>query len=160
MSRPLAEVIASSDVVVVAVPADPPTRLIAIDITPKGQRPDAKKWPPYTRVLQRFVVREVLSDRARNGIVVPATSPKLKPDVVIEVDSATNGSDLWLHRSYYVDGMSESPIYESYVAEGTSTSTTKILFLQHQPQGLQFAVVDGFEHIEHRSLVDAALSKR
>lgn len=157
--RPLSlvEVVNDSDVVVVAVPADPPTRVIPIDITPKGQTPDARKWPPYQRVLERFVVREVISDRARNGIIVPTDAPKLKPGLVIEVDSAEHGNDLWLHRSYYVDGMSESPIYESYDAKGTTASTSKILFLQRQKQGLQFSVLRGYEHVEHRALVDAAL---
>lgn len=157
LRRPLVEVVSDSDLVVVAVPADPPTRVIPVDITPKGQTPDARKWPPYQRVLERFVVREVISDRARNGIIVPTGAPKLKPGVVIEVDNAEHGNNLWLHRSYYVDGMSESPIYESYAAEGTTASTAKILFLQWQKQGLQFSVLGGYEHVEHRALVDAAL---
>lgn len=155
----LADLKRGTAVVVVAEPALPHERVVPIDITPKGQKPNATKWPPYNRVLRRFVVKEVVSKNA--ALLVDETAkPVALPAVgsVVEVMSADAHHDQWLHTAWYVEGMSESPIYDRYIVTGTSASKTRLLFLRHDGDGWSF-VVDGAEElVEHRAAVEAAFA--
>jgi hypothetical protein len=152
----LAQLVERSDVVVVAEPAVPPSTTIAIDITPSGQVPDPKRWPPFSRVKERWRIIEVLRDAVRHNVPV-TPGPALKAGMVVEVDSAVWGSDLWNHRSYYLEGMSESPIYDAFHDPTPTTKAVRILCLQRQDEGLAFAVVGASVVVERRAEVVAAL---
>jgi hypothetical protein len=153
----LADLAAQSDVVVIAHPADPPTTTRHIDITPAGQAPQPQKWPPYVWTDARYVVDDVLFDGNRFGVPPAADAAVLAVGKTIVVEGATTASTLALHRSYYVDGESESPIYESYRAAGTTASKSRVLFLRRHGSGFLETVVGAVEWVEHRELVVAAL---
>ncbi len=159
LKMPLVELAAQSDVVVVAHPATPPTVTRTIDITPAGQKPNPQKWPPFVWTDARWVVDEVLFSGNRFGLAVPADAAHAKPGDTIVVEGATTSSSLHLHRDYYVDGMSESPIYDSYNAQGTTSSSSRILFLRRQNTGFAETVTGAVEWLEHRAEVVAALQK-
>lgn len=153
----LAQLVQRSDVVVVAEPASPPSTTVVIDITPPGQTPDAKRWPPFQRVKERWRVVEVLRDAVRHTVPV-RPGPALSPGMVVEVDSAVWGSDLWNHRSYYVEGMSESPIHDAFHDDTKTTKATRILCLQRQDEGLAYTVVGASVVVERRADVLSALA--
>ncbi len=155
----LAELAAQSDVVVVAHAATPATVTHTIDITPAGQQPHPQKWPPFVWTDERWVIDEVLYSGNRFGLVVPADAAHAKPGETIVVEGATTQSSLYLHRAYYVDGMGESPIYDSYNAKGTTASSSRILFLRRQGTGFAQTLTGAVEWVEHRAEVVAALQK-
>ena len=106
----LQEVVQRSALIVVAHRATPPNRSeeVPIDPNPKsavkaadGARPP-KPVPPFVRSWSRFVVEDVVR------------GPKQLIGKVIEAKSADDGEELYLHRMYYVEGQSESPIFDSY----------------------------------------------
>lgn len=138
--------------VVVAKPAEPPQRKVKIDITPKGKKPDAEKFPPYTRVLTRWEVVEVLQAEKRAG---------LAPKKVIEVDDADFSSQLDLHRRYYLEGVSKSPIYQRYAPrESKPDEPRRILFLEQTDGQWRFAMDGAAESLDARADVEAALAAK
>jgi hypothetical protein len=155
----LAQLAAQSDVVVIAHPATPPTVTHTVDITPAGQKPNPQKWPPFVWTDARWVVDEVLFSGNRFGLEVPADAAQARAGDTIVVEGANTQSSLYLHRMYYVDGTGESPIYDSYAAQGTTTSSSRILFLSRQGAGFAQTMNSAVEWIEHRASVVAALQK-
>lgn len=153
----LAQLAAQSDVVVVAHPATPPTVTHTVDITPAGHKPNPQQWPPFVWTDERWVVDEVLFSGNRFSQVLPPNAVQVNVGTTIVVEGATTSSSLYLHRQYYVEEMGESPIYDSYSAEGTTTSTSRILFLRRQQAGLAQTLTGAVEWIEHRPAVMAAL---
>lgn len=157
---PLERVVQRCDVVVVAVPADPPRRTVEVDITPAGQKKNKEKWPPYTRSFSRWTVREILLDAAPTSLVGAQRTPPKKPlqvGDVVEVESANARSELELHKKYYVERISKSPIYEQYVVDGESADPARILLLERDDKSLRFAVAGAAEFVEHRAAVEALL---
>lgn len=158
ISLPLADLVDQSDAIVIAHPATPPTVTRTIDITPEGQAPNPQKWPPFVWTDLRYVVDEVLFEGNRFGVPLTADAPKLIKGATITVEGANTASTLWLHRSYYVEGMSESPIYESYRATGKTASPARVLFLRRHGGGFIEPVIGAQEWIEHRAEVVAAIA--
>jgi hypothetical protein len=155
----LAQLAAQSDVVIVAHPATPPTVTHTVDITPAGHAPNPQKWPAFVWTDSRWVVDEVLFSGNRFGLVLPPDAAQAKPGSTIVVEGANTASSLYLHRAWYVDGMGESPIYESYAAPGATASSSRILFLRRQGAGFAEALMGAVEWVEHHADVVAALKQ-
>lgn len=101
---PLSKVVAQSSLIVLATPATPPSRRAELDITPPGEKRSKEKFPPYERVLTRWLVQEVL-----------AGSPKAPPKgATIEVDESQLGTRLEVYRRYVLEKVSKWPIYATY----------------------------------------------
>ncbi len=148
----LKELVREAEVVVVARPADPLTRKTTIDITPKGKKPDAEKYPPYVRVKTRWEVVEIVRAPKDAG---------LAEKKVLEVDDADFGSQLDLHRRYYVEGLSKSPIYRRYTPrESKPGEPRRILFLEVSNGEWRFAMDGAAESLEARKDVEAALAEK
>lgn len=131
----LAEVVNRSDLVLLAEQATPPISWEKIPITPDGGQPDSKKYPPFKRHRERFVVREVLKGDAR-------LSGK-----TLEVDAANWAEDLELHRKYYIDNINKTPAYQSYEpsSRGAHEAKRKILFLRENDGAYALTVLFAFE---------------
>lgn len=170
----LEQVVQRADVVVVAVPADPPTRSAPVDITPSGQKKNAATWPPYTRTWSRWVVQEILFDAQketpkkalrvglRGAVGLQAgLQAGLQVGAVVEVDDADHTAQLELHKKYYVEKISKSPIYERYVVNGESAQPARLLLLAREsPAGLRFVVDGAAELLEHRDAIAALLRSK
>lgn len=138
----LPAVVERANLVVMAERAQPFTTTSEISIVPEGRKPDADKYPPYSRVKTRWVVREVLKSRG-----------PLAPGSVLEIDAAHWDSDLGGHRLYYVEGISESPIYTRYKGTVTDAPAKAILFLSGREGALQFVVQGALEAVAKRDEV-------
>lgn len=148
----LEEVVARSDVVVVAAPAEPARRGVVTDITPAGEKKNPE-WPPFTRWLSRWVVHEVLLDMLRDA-------QRLQVGDVVEVEAADADSQLTLHKKYYVEKVSKSPIYPRYTPPlEESAVPSRILLLRRRGDGLRFAISGGIEILERRDAVEALLKQ-
>jgi hypothetical protein len=90
---PLEEKIARSDAVVVAVPADPPERVIEITFAPN--------LPAYSRRLHRFRVEDVLRG-------------DLAPGAEIEVDRGSWGYFFEAHKLRHARNINKILLYEAY----------------------------------------------
>lgn len=132
---PLAELVKSAPVIVLARPAEPAKRTSKISIVPDGKKTDAEKYPPYERVRGRWRIVEVLRG---GGLAAGAT---------VEIDEAYFEMKLDLHRSYYVKHIGKSPIFRRYAAPpADDKSPERILFVLRASDGaLQFAVENGEE---------------
>jgi hypothetical protein len=101
------------------------------------------KHPPYRRYKNHFHVLEVL----RNGT-------ELKIDKgPISVLGANDDDQYFIHQSYYLQGVSESPIYDAYKPKNAADATGDLLiiFLNTRPDGqLQFSVESAIESIEEK----------
>jgi hypothetical protein len=147
----LEEAVAQSDVVVVAAPAEPARRGVVVDITPAGKKKNTEMWPPFTRWLSRWVVREVLQEVLRDA-------QQLQVGDLVEVEAADADSQLELHKKYYVEKISKSPLYRRYTPPSDeSAAPSRILLLRRHDGGLRFAVSGSIEIIERRGAVEALL---
>jgi hypothetical protein len=148
---PLSEVVARSSLIVLATPAKPPSRKAELDITPPGEKPSKEKFPPYERVLTRWVIQEVL-----------AGSPKAPAKgATLEVDESQLGTRLEVYRRYVLEKVSKWPIYQTYEpgykVEG---SGPRILFLVAGREGALALTADAsWESPEKRSEVLALRKK-
>lgn len=151
----LEEVIARSTHILVVRRAKPPTLSERIEITPAGKKADPAKYPPYTRTVSRYLVTRALKLPA--GEKLPA-----KP---IEVVGANDASQLELHRRYYVEKVSKSPIYDSYespTSRKAGAAPEAILFLRPQRTKpiarFELVVEGGTEPTSEEARVKKALS--
>lgn len=129
----LEEVLRQSPVIALVEPVEGGGRAVQVPMT----GPSGPVLAFETR-LARLRVIEVL--RAPAGLVSPAQ--------VVEVGAANLEQQIELHRSYYVDGVSESPIYPLYESglPPAATQGRHILFLRPCAIGgeaLLCGVVDG-----------------
>jgi hypothetical protein len=130
----LSNVVERSNLVVLAEQATPRTTQEDISIVPSGEQPDPKKFPPFKRHKERFVVGEVY----KGDIQLSGRT--------LEVDAANWGEDLELHRKYYVDHVGKSYTYESYNAsKDAHEAKQKILFLRENKGTYAFTVLFAFE---------------
>jgi hypothetical protein len=148
------QLLSRAQLVVVVRRAKPAFTVELVDITPPGQRKDAAKYPPYRRALWQFNVQKVLH---------PLTAKLPKAIVVLDADDA---SGLDLHRRYYVEKVSKSPIYERYQSK-TSVRADKanevILFLVElpgKPRRFGLAVSGAIEPATEEPAVRRALARR
>jgi hypothetical protein len=150
----LEEVIARATHVLVVKRAKPPTLTERIEITPAGKKSDPARYPPYTRTVSRYLVVRAL--RRPAGEKLPT-----KP---IEVVGANDESELDLHRRYYVEKVSKSPIYDSYESKtsakvGSAPETIVFLHLTRaKPPRFQLVVQGAIEPASEEARVKKALS--
>src|SRR5262245_48216355 len=121
----LKEVAGRAEAVLVVTPARPPQRNEVIDITPKGEAPLKEKYPSFRRYFYRFRVEELLF----------AVSPEGRPKVgeVVEVDRASYGYDLKVHKLRYLDGVNKITMHESYEPSASPGEGAQILFVSRSP---------------------------
>jgi hypothetical protein len=159
---PLERLVESSELVIVARPAEPPARQEPIDIAPPGSEPSAA-FPPFIRVRRRFVVEEILQakgDKRPPPVgVTRAAIPALGD--VIEVDSASHDYDLGVHRKRYVENVHKITIHERYDPEDLpeKLSSSRLVFLRHRGEGWSFAFDSGEEGLGHRARVEKVLEE-
>lgn len=158
----LTEIAARSGLVLVATPATPPARIELVSILPPGSQFEGKNvppfaseasssdgdqprldrnYPPYSRHWQAFEVSEVLKgDPALAGFGV-------------EVRGADDATHFRGHVCYYVQGIGESPICETYrPSERPGLEEGRILFLCALPEGAgyEFVAQDSFEGLSRK----------
>lgn len=147
----LAQLIEQSDLVLVVKPARPPQRKIEIAIGKDAQGHEA---PAFVRVLSRFQVDAALSDAGRDLV-----------GKTIEVDGAHWQQSLSMHQSYYLKGVSKSPIYPRYEgavapAEGEPKDPSIIVFLRRDGEsGLAFVVDGAIERLPNRATIEGLLRR-
>lgn len=168
----LAEVVEWSDVIVIALPADPPHRIELVSILPPGSvfagkneppfhdgfeydpemaeagRLD-RNYPPYSRYWGRFTVREVLKGAAPGA------------GAIIESRGADDGTHLGGHRLYYIQGIGESPICETYAStDPPGPGDPHILFLRTLADGAgyEFVAAGSVEGLARRADVEALIA--
>lgn len=155
----LDEVVQRSNLIVLAVPDTPEVvnEKVALPARDGGAAP-----PPFSRPVYRFVVKAVLH-QATGDVVAPAD---YAPGAHLEVDAAEVETLFEAHRSYYVDGVGESPIIESYRPK-KAPSAERILFLTAlkppkpvgRPLSLRFTVAGAVERPELRKQVEKLWKK-
>jgi hypothetical protein len=144
----LSDVVGQSDVIVVAVPAEPPNRQIEVALAP---REDGTPLPPFEYEVTRWVVHEVLLpdprtlDRVGSRTMNEEPSragleprpPKAKD--LIEVTSDTVSVRREVYERELRDGTRKFPVYESYQPTVQSRPTdrgARVLFLKLGDRGL------------------------
>lgn len=138
----LPELVRSADVIVVAHPGEPSRKSTNISVGAKA--------PPFVRIQVQFVVDEVVrGDAALKG-------------KSIWIDGANYVQRLHLHRSYYVDGVSKSPIYQRYEGSGDdgAAESMRVLFLSGSGKELEFAVDGGSESLKKLPEIRDLLKKK
>lgn len=154
----LAQLVERSDLVLIVKPADPPRRRVEIAI---GMDPRGQEAPAFVRVLSRCEVQGALS--AAGAELLGRT---------LEIDGAHWQQSLSMHRSYYLKGMSKSPIFERYQpeaptseSEGPEGNDTRdapsIVFLQSSDSdGFAFVVEGAREGLTQRGAIEELLRRR
>lgn len=167
----LAQIVEMARVIVVATPTDPPHRIEAVSILPPGSQFEGKNdppyadgadydpegpqggrldrnYPPYSRYWRGYTVGEVLrGDAALAGTTV-------------EARSADDGMHLGGHSLYYIEGIGESPICETYEASGRPGPTDpQILFLYalEDGSGYEFVAEGAIEVTAKRADVESLI---
>ena len=157
---PLERLVESSQLVIVARPAEPPEMEEHIDITPPGSGPSAD-FPPFIRVRRRFVVEEILQPGKHPSPLGLAMSRDAAPSLgdVIEVDSASHDYDLGVHRKAYVEHVHRITIHERYDPEDLpeKPSSSRLVFLRRRGECWSFAVDPGEEGLGLRAQVEKFL---
>lgn len=150
----LKDLVSRSTVIAIVEPATPATVKTEISIAPKGG--SIAKYPPYTRVRTRYVVKEVLHARGA----------KLEPGKTIEVDVADFDTRLTVHKRYYLEGVRKIPIYSYYSPQKPAADGAMIVFLSATGDGWsftsdswEFAAAGAIEHLDTRKAVEALLKK-
>ncbi|MFO0577465.1 MAG: hypothetical protein U1A78_25965 [Polyangia bacterium] len=157
----LAELVERSELILIVKTAKPAQKQITIPIGTPGPNSlvapsqQKKEAPAFVRVLSRIEVQGALSkDGAELG------------GKTIEVDSAHWQETLALHKSYYLEGISESPIYERYqpaepAAEPEPQDRSFIVFLRREgASGYAFVVDGAVERIRNRAAIEKLLRGR
>ena len=155
----LAELVERSELILIVKSAKPAQRQINIPIGAPG--PDSlvaagqqkKEAPAFVRVLSRC---EVLGALSKAGAELVGKT--------IEIDSAHWQETLALHKSYYLEGISESPIYERYQpAEPVPEPEPRpsIVFLRREgASGYAFVVDGAVERGKSRAAIEKLLRGR
>lgn len=145
----LSDLVRQSSLIAIVEPANPPTKKTEISIAPKGG--SKEKYPPYTRVQQRYVVKAVLKNEA---------GKKLADGAIIEVDVGDFDTRLTVHRRYYLEGVRKIPIYSYYTPTPAPDAGAEgsIVFVQRSGEGWEFTASGAIEHEGMRSTVEALLT--
>ena len=162
----LEQLVGSSELVIVARPAEPPERREKIDITPPGKKP-SKEFPPYFRVRRRYVVEEILYSTSRAASVIPPFPGQVRVDdtpalgAVMEIDAECFKYELDVHRMWYVDGNPKGKLYHVYDAERPpgNSSGSRLVFLERRGgEHWHFTNDPGEEGIELRARIEKLLA--
>lgn len=143
----LKDLVSRSNVIVIVEPATPATVKTEIAIAPKGG--SIEKYPPYTRIRSRYVVKEVLH----------AQGTKLEPGKTIEVDAADFDTRLTVHKRYHLEGVRKIPIYAYYSPQKAAAEGAMIVFLSGSSDSWEFTAAGAIEHLDTRKAVEALLKK-
>lgn len=138
-----------SSIIAIVEPATPPTKKSEIAIAPKGG--SKEKYPPYERTQYRYVVKEILSNRA---------GTKLTAGKTIEVDVGDFQTRLTVHQRYYLEGVRKIPIYSYYRPSERpdgGEGTGEIIFLTRSGDGWEFTATGAIEHLGQRAKIEALL---
>ena len=133
----LEDVVVHSDVIVEAVKADSFTTQQEIKI-----HRNTGKYPPYTKSLYHFRI---------TGVIYSADTALCK-DREITVEDAYAGSDLELHKMYYLKGIGRSPIHDRYRSKvdiDDIKNEKVILFLRKTGEGSNFKYTVDFSYEEN-----------
>lgn len=147
----LEQLVEQSQLVLVVKPAQPAQRKIEIAI---GQDAQGREAPAFVRVLSRYQVEDALSFAGKELV-----------GKTIEVDGAHWQQSLSLHQSYYLKGVSKSPIFQRYegsrsLAEGEPKDTAFIVFLRRDGgKGFAFAVDGASERLQNRATIEGLLRR-
>lgn len=147
----LEALLSRSTLVAIVEPASPPTKKTELPIGPTGGK---EKYPPYLRLQQRYVVKELLWSRDGRA---PAAGTTL------EVDQADFGMRRNVHERYHVEGVRKIPIYSYYqpAAEADAGSSDRtIVFLRRAGDGWEFAASGAIEPVSRRDQIAEQLAKR
>lgn len=129
------EIVKNSGVIIIATAAKP---FLTEKIIPIHE--DHKKYPPYHQITQHYKIIRILSDK----------SGTLKTGQEIRVDPSTVSNDFESHRSYYLDGYSESPIVYAYKRDGRVSNKldegNHILFLNGPSSENTFRFTNDFSY--------------
>lgn len=153
----LEQLVERSDLVLIVKASRPARRQIQVPI---GGGP--KPAPAFVRVLSRC---DVLGALSRDGAELVGTT--------LEIDGAHWQQSLSMHKSYYLQGLSKSPIYERYQpaeplaapdADAAPEGTPFLVFLRRGDRdgatGFAFTVDGATEHLGRRAAVEALLAAR
>lgn len=146
----LSDLVRQSNLIALVEPASPPTKKTEISIAPKGG--SKEKYPPFTRVQHRYVVKEVLKNQAG----------KLAQGAIIEIDVGDFDTRLTVHRRYYLEGVRKIPIYSYYTplpAPDDGGSSDSIVFVQGSSQGWEFTASGAIEHVSQRASIEGLLAR-
>ncbi|MDP1919998.1 MAG: hypothetical protein Q8L14_27370 [Myxococcales bacterium] len=144
----LSDLVRQSSLIALVEPASPPMKKTEISIAPKGG--SKEKYPPFTRVQHRYVVKAVLKNQ----------TGKLAEGAIIEVDVGDFDTRLTVHRRYYLEGVRKIPIYSFYTPSPAPDggAAGSIVFVQHSGAGWEFTASGAVEHAGMRSAIEALLT--
>ena len=145
----LADMVDEASVVLIAKRAVPATTTEMISIVPPGKRPNPEKFPPFSRVKSRWVVVGILK-----------SDKKIARGITLSIDGADWRGRLDLHRRYYVEGVSKSPIYRRYEGAKIEDQDQVVLFLTESDPGLAFIADDAMAPMSKLDEIKGLLAKR
>ncbi|MBI4056013.1 MAG: hypothetical protein HY399_00490 [Elusimicrobia bacterium] len=113
-----------------------------------------KKAPPFLKRIFYFERVEVLYSR-----------PEVALGKILAVLSANYEGELESHRRYYLENISESPIYFAYKpSESAERALEKkqpvLLFLRNEGQTFQFIVEDSYESLDKKDQILKMIEKK
>jgi hypothetical protein len=167
----LAQIVEQAELIVVATPTDPPHRTEIVSILPPGSEfegkndppysddaefdPDVdgqgrldRNYPPFSRMWYGFAVSEVLKGETS----VAGAS--------IETRAADDGTHLGGHQLYYIQGIGESPICETYAPSARpGADDARILFIYalRDGTGYEFVAEGAVEVLAKRADVESLI---
>lgn len=143
-------VLSRSTLVAIVEPASPPTKKTEIPIGPAGT--SNEKAPPYVRVQQRYVVKEILSNRS---------GPAPAAGSVLEVDEGDASTRRHVHEAAQ-RGTRKIPIYWYYQPAETPDAgpgAPVIVFLRRGDEGWEFTATGAVEPVSQRARVAELIAR-
>jgi len=160
----LEDLVRGSTYILVVQKTKPFAKKITVDITPKGKKPNKKKYPPYVYTRHRFQVVEQLYPPAR-VMKKRAKDPNALVARKIWIEPAYADSNLHLHRLYHLKRTRKSPIREFYAVPLISKrplppAKGTIVFVHQVKKGVFRYVVNGAtERLSRKKVVLQTLRK-
>lgn len=154
----LEQLVQCSELVLIVKTADPPQRKIPVPIgasAPSDPAQKRREVPAFLRVQSRCEVQGALT--AAGAKLVGKT---------LEIDGSHWRQSLAMHKSYYLQGIRRSPIYERYQpadapAEPDPADAPFIVFLRREGgSGFAFVADGAVERMESRSAIEEYLRQR
>jgi len=133
----LEEVVARSNLIVIAKPAKPPMRIEEVAVTD-----GTTKYPPYRRALERWIVRRIIRGR---GVTIGAT---------VEIRGAQDGMWLTVYRRRVIEQVNKIVLIDTYQArKSPDGEVERILFVQSDGKTLEFVAEGSVEALSAREEV-------
>jgi len=141
----LEHVVARADAVLHVRPDAPDRRVVEV---PLGGKPwHGGEAAPYERVIQRYVVEQVLRG-------------EVKPGDALEVDAARWRTSFDLHRRYELEGLSRHVVVEVYAPKHPpADGAARYVFLQRTGEGWEWVVQGAWEGLAAKKDVERALKR-